>query len=1108
MKRRVLAVAFSVLGGLAASCSDRDRSSSSPVEPVVAAKPLARVGVASPQYAWRGLARGGLEARGHNYRVRLDAGVLRFSGPAGASASGEASSFELRSIARGSKAELTAAEPVARGNLLTLNRGVAEERLEVRADGLEQSWVFPRPPAGQGDVTLRLRTEGMSLGSVDARGLHFVAGNRILTYGHATWVDANHEAASLSARYERGDIVLTVPSRLVDSAAYPAVLDPVVSSQLIIVPPTRVPGGAAGNAAVACGSSQCLLVWAQAGFLVARRTQLTGELLDDKVILVGNPTQPSLAVSAAPAGGYLVTYIASTGEAHGVVGAMVGEDGSVSHLPGFVIDDGVDWSVPEATNPVIESAAFADGTHVVMYRQGGGGDHSGRYAARVVGGVVQGEGGVKVGESSDGTVHSLSAGSENVLHVAGNRVSRIAAASGSVLDEPALVLSPKAYGVFAGSSASTFDGTNHVVVWGNADTGELYAARLRDADGQQLDPDVGNSPGARLLCKAAGAIVAPHAAVADGRLYVTWQHNGALVAASFALDPWTSSSGNCNAASVGSMADASDQFVALAGGRGVGIVQKPDELRSFGFDLTSLGAPSVSNDQVLNYHSSAPSLEHGSVKSNGRDFLVVHPDGLERIDGATGDRLGPTVALPHDDSLPPRVLPNGRDYLTRVTNYEFTEGLFLRFYNVRVRCDGAIGRRIRARGVPVVCDGERCLSRYSDSSDDEWVLRVDRDGQQLEDARLLHAGTGDESISYTATTAPPADARQFLAVVSSGQGLGVYKISGTTGVVSAPVSLTQTQVSVRAVASDGSYMTVLWGGSNDYTGLVFNPADDSILVQPKPVPGAIRLDSQFMFDGTSYVAFEWYPKAIVHWLNPALTPVAAANTDISPVPASAQLHASNGYGRTLAVERLTLPEHLGPMIVGHFVDNDLSGSDPNLAPPSCDVSGEGDIGGNGGSSAQGGSAGNAAQGGSPGAGTGGQSDNAGTGGQPSNAGTGGQPSNAGTGGQSDNAGTGGQSDNAGSGGQSSNAGSGGQSGNADSGGQSGNADSGGQSTAAAGEGAESGKGGADHGSGTDRSTVDSCSCRVVGAPGTSSPWHLLAGLLLLSRRRRTTGCSG
>ena len=1076
MKRGVLAVGFSVLCGLAAGCSDGDRASSSPVDPVVAAKPVARVGVASRQYDWRGLAPGGLEARGDNYRVRLDAGVLRFSGPAGASAAPEAASFELRSIARGSKAELTAAEPVARGNLLTLDRGVAEERLEARADGLEQSWVFPRPPSGQGDVTLRLRTEGMSLGSVDARGLHFVAGNRILTYGHATWIDANHEAASLSARYQRGDIVLTVPSRLVDTAAYPAVLDPLVSSEFIIVPPTRVPGGAAGEAAVACSSSQCLLVWYQAGFLVARRTKLTGELLDDDVILVGYPTRESLAVSAAPAGGYLVTYMAYTGEAHGIVGTMVGEDGSVSHLPGFVIDDGLEDSVPSATDPVIEGAAFADGTHVVLYRKQTGSPEVDRYVGRVVNGVVQGDArGLKVGVASDTAVHSLSAGSANVLHVAGNRVSRIAAASGSVLDEPALALSPKAYGVFAGSSTSTFDGTNHTVVWGNADTGELYAARLRDADGQQLDPDVGSSPGARLLCKAAGAIVAPHAAVADGRLYVTWQHNGALVAASFALDPWTSSSANCNAAPVGSMAGASNQFVALVGGRGVGIVQKPDELRSFGFDLTSLGAPSVSNDQVLNYSSSAPSLGDGPVTSNGRDFLVGHAAGLQRIDGATGERLGPAVVLPHDDTFPPRVLPNGRDYLTQISvRVPEVDGFYhYDYYNVRLRCDGAIGRRTRG-GPPVVCDGERCLSRYSDSSDDEWVFRVDRDGQKLDDARLLHSGTGYESISYTATTAPPADARQFLAVVSSGQGLMVYKISGATGVMSAPVTLTQTEVYLRALASDGSYMAALWGGSNGYTGLVFNPVDDSILVQPKPVPGAFVVDSQFMFDGTSYVAFEWYPKAIAHWLNPALTPVSAANTDVSPVPASRQLYASNGYGRTLVVETQVLPEHLGPMIVGHFLDNELSGSDPSLAPPNCDVSGEGDISGSGGGSAQGGSAG---------AGTGGQSNNAGTGGQSGNAGTG-QSNNAGTGGQSNNAG--GQPGGPGASSAGENAGATVEPGSA-------------------GESAESDEGGATHGNGADRSTVDSCSCRVVGAPGTSPPWHLLAGLLLFSRRRRTTG---
>jgi MYXO-CTERM domain-containing protein len=1100
--------------GLGASCSagDRDRSTSAPAEPAVTAKLLPRVGAISSRFGWRRLAPGGLEARGPNFRVRLDAGVLRFSGPAGASSTSGAASFELLRIARGVEAELTAAEPVARGNLLTLDRGVAEERLEARADGLEQSWIFPRRPSGEGDLTLRLRASGMSLGGVDAEGLHFVAGSRILTYGPATWIDASHESASVSARYQRGDIVLTVPSRLVDTAAYPAVLDPVISSSFIIAPANRSPGGEAAEAAVGCSSSQCLLVWQQDSLLVARRAKLTGELLDDSVFQVGGFSTGRFAVSAEPTGGYLVAYGAYAGDANGVLGTLVGADGSVSHVPGFVIDDGADYSVPQATNPVIESAAFVGGTHVVMYRKLNI-DHFDRYVARVVNGVVEGpERGVKVGGASDAAVHSLSAGNTNVLHVADNRVSRIDAASGSVLDEPAIALSPNAHGAFASSSASTFDGTNHIVVWGNSNTGELYAARLREADGQELDPDVGGSPGARLLCKA-GTFVEPHASAADGRLYVTWKTNDALVAASFALDPWTSSSASCNAVSVSSTAGASDQFVSLLGGRGVGIVKRPNELRSFGFDLTSLGTASVSNELVLNY-TSLPSFGVSAVTSNGRDFLFSNQQGFGRIDGVTGELLGPRVALPHAGESPPRILPNGRDYLTQVETHEDCDlgagavncagnpfdGFYTpRYYNVRLRCDGAVGRRVRTVGAPVACDGERCLAASFNISGTPYVFRVDKNGQKLDEPQQLPGYS--QSISsytrtyFTATTAPPADARQFLALAPTQSGLVVYNISGATGVVSAPVTLTQTSLSdLRAVASDGSYVTALWGAADASTGLVFNPVDDSILVQPKAIPIYLSADSQLAFDGTSYVGFESSYPGVGHWLNPALTPVAEFPTGLAGL--SSQFTASNAYGRTLLVRGSSLAEYLGYAIVGQFIDNELSATDPDLAPPNCDVSGEGDIGGDGG---QGGSAGASAQGGSGGAGAQGGSAGAQAGGAGGGIGGGG-----GTGAQvGGTASTGEPSGSAGESSAGENAvgpvapGSAGAGAHATAG-QPGSSGADGS----AGEGVESGESGASDGGRSDRSTMDSCGCRVAGAPGSSTPpWHLLAGLLLFSRRR-------
>ena len=52
-----------------------------------------------------------------------------------------------------------AAQPTVREKVATYFRRGIEERYETRQDGVERSFVFPRRPAGTGDLVVRLKAE-------------------------------------------------------------------------------------------------------------------------------------------------------------------------------------------------------------------------------------------------------------------------------------------------------------------------------------------------------------------------------------------------------------------------------------------------------------------------------------------------------------------------------------------------------------------------------------------------------------------------------------------------------------------------------------------------------------------------------------------------------------------------------------------------------------------------------------------------------------------------------------------------------------------------------------------------------------------------------------
>ncbi len=604
-----------------------------------------------------------------------------------------------------------ASPPRARGDgSIEVDRGAAVELSRGTGRGVEQSWRFERPPPGTGDLAVRLSVSGAAFQSESGDGLRFAG----LRYGLGTWIDARGRRSPLRPGYQRGEIVLRVPAEVVESSAYPAVLDPLISPELEVDRPVSGPARAGRYAAsVAFNGAVYLVAWVDyryGGFgdIYGARFATDGTLLDPAGIPIAARADFQFIPSVATDGtNFLVTWTDfSNGASSDIYGARVSSAGAlldpapipISTAPDNQQDSTVAFDGPRylvvwgdfrgttidiygarvtPTGTVLEPAgipictaagtqqvpqvAFTNGTFLVVWDDARAGRDI--YGARVSSaGVVQ---------EANGFVISAAASNQLFPAVAQDGIQFLVAwadqRTGSTDIYGARVSSLGAVQDPAGIPIVTATGTqlwptvtfggNFLVAW--EDYRSASATRIY---GAWVAPDAGvMDPGGFPISGTEGESFFPHAASDGARFIVTWDHFS------------------------GRSLEGDGQLARVSAAGGV-LDVPPLTLAPPAVTASRHSEPAVargSGGYLLVWRDP----RNGSLDIYAtrilEDGTVLDPDGI-LISGAPLDQIAPMVAS------------DGRDYL--VVWQDFRNNLDFDIYGARVTGDGQV---LDPGGLPI-----------------------------------------------------------------------------------------------------------------------------------------------------------------------------------------------------------------------------------------------------------------------------------------------------------------------------------------------------------------------------------------------------------------------
>ena len=165
---------------------------------------------------------------GRGYKARVSAEGLEFAALPGPALPLEPLRLQLESVWVGKLELPLATRKIADdGHACVLEHGALREQLELRPDGIEQSFHFAELPA-RGELTVRLAVDTRLKVAAADDGLCFGDGLHALHYGGALVLDAVGNRIACPSRWIEGCVQITVPPQFVAAAVLPLVIDPLL----------------------------------------------------------------------------------------------------------------------------------------------------------------------------------------------------------------------------------------------------------------------------------------------------------------------------------------------------------------------------------------------------------------------------------------------------------------------------------------------------------------------------------------------------------------------------------------------------------------------------------------------------------------------------------------------------------------------------------------------------------------------------------------------------------------------------------------------------------------------------------------------------------------
>jgi hypothetical protein len=399
-------------------------------------------------------------------------------------------------------------------NLVETVRGGYRETVRNEPEGIEQSWHFDAAPAGQGDLMIAVDASGLDYQGVTPGGLHFRrTGELGLRYSHGTWIEADGDRWDVPASYDNGRIVLSVPADVVEKSAYPAVLDPTVTAEVLNDTPVLGSSGIDNSDGAIAGdnSGGFLVVWqdrrnTRNDDIWGTRVSSSGEVVDARGIKI---YENATTVEAKPVVAWVGDgWVVAWESAGNIAAAKVSTTGAVTQL-GTVAGTAAVEAAPAIAGRGDKALLtwMVDGADVYAARFSGGTFE----AAFAVAATAASEKAPDVAANPTGDyliVFQEGTANDNIR---AQRVTVAGAVAGAALD------------VSTESGAQTsaavdFNGTDFVAVWTTSvGTTDIRGARISPA-GAVLDA----SPGV-LVSGSPEQQTFPDVACSTSSCWVTWQ---------------------------------------------------------------------------------------------------------------------------------------------------------------------------------------------------------------------------------------------------------------------------------------------------------------------------------------------------------------------------------------------------------------------------------------------------------------------------------------------------------------------------------------------------------------------------------------------------------